>query len=151
MLITVGGKIKIKLLCITSHGGGVGLHQEINYHFMEPGHTKCICDGCFGKIRQLFRRSDVDTPQLSSRIERSARINSSVIYRDSYQEGQISSGMDGTATLIQFSRLCWAFSNRELKHQTFLRSRTSTGSHWSNYVRTAHVMTFATPERHSSG
>ena len=46
---------------------GKGLHQEINYHFMEPGHTKCICDGCFGKIRQLFRRSDVDTPsQLSS-------------------------------------------------------------------------------------
>ena len=33
--------------------------------------------------------------------------------------------------------------NRELKHQTFLRSRTSTRSHWSNYVRAAHVMTFA--------
>ena len=33
--------------------------------------------------------------------------------------------------------------NRELKHQKFLRSRTSTGSHWSNYVCAAHVMTFA--------
>lgn len=67
---------------------GKGLHQEINYHFMEPGHTKCICDGCFGKIRQLFRRSDVDTPsQLSSLVERSARINYSVMYRDSYRGG----------------------------------------------------------------
>lgn len=67
---------------------GKGLHQEINYHFMEPGHTKCICDGCFGKIRQLFRRSDVDTPsQLSSLVERSARINYSVTYRDSYRGG----------------------------------------------------------------
>ena len=37
--------------------------------------------------------------------------------------------------------------NRELKHQTFLRSRTSTGSHWSNYVGTAHVMTFASSRR----
>lgn len=64
---------------------GKGLHQEINYHFTEPDHTKCICDGCFGRIRQLFRRSVVDTPsQLSSLIERSARINSSVMYRDSY-------------------------------------------------------------------
>ena len=36
---------------------------------------------------------------------------------------------------------------RELKHQTFLRSRTSTGSHWSNNVRTAHVMTFASSRR----
>ena len=33
---------------------GTGLHREINYHLMEPGHIKCICDGCFGKVRQLF-------------------------------------------------------------------------------------------------
>ena len=32
--------------------------------------------------------------------------------------------------------------NTELKHQTFLRSQTCTGSHWSNYVRAAHLMTF---------
>ena len=67
---------------------GKGLNQEINYHYMEPGDTKCICDGCFGKIRQLFRRSDVDTPsRLSCPIERSAIINSSVMYRDSYGGG----------------------------------------------------------------
>ena len=65
---------------------GTGLHREINYHFMEPGHTKCICDGCFGKVRQLFRRSDVDTTaQLSSVIERSAKINSSIMYRDTHE------------------------------------------------------------------
>ena len=65
---------------------GTGLHREINYHFMEPGHTKCICDGCFGKVRQLFQRSDVDTTaQLSSVIERSAKINSSIMYRDTHE------------------------------------------------------------------
>lgn len=66
---------------------GKGTTQR-NYHFMEPGHIKCICDGCFGKIRQLFKRSDVDTPpQLNSLIEHSTRINSSVMYSDSYGVG----------------------------------------------------------------
>ena len=37
----------------------------------------------------------------------------------------------------------YSHTNRELKQQTFLRSRTPTGSHWSNYVHTAHVMTSA--------
>ena len=36
---------------------------------------------------------------------------------------------------------------RELEHQTFLRSRTSTESHWNDYVRTAHVITFASSRR----
>ena len=59
----------------------IGLHDEINYHFLEPGHTKCICDACFGKIRQLYRRSDVDTvSQLSNVVSKSAKINSVKCY-----------------------------------------------------------------------
>ena len=43
---------------------------------MEPGHTKCICDACFSKIRQLYRRSDVDLPeQLGDLVNASARVN----------------------------------------------------------------------------
>jgi hypothetical protein len=35
-----------------------------------------MCDACFGKIRQLFRRSDVDTVcQLAEVIDKSAQIN----------------------------------------------------------------------------
>ncbi|XP_070552474.1 uncharacterized protein [Ptychodera flava] len=53
-----------------------GLHDEINYHFLEPGHTKCICDACFGKIRQVYRRSDVDTvSQLADIVSKSSRVN----------------------------------------------------------------------------
>ncbi|XP_070539002.1 uncharacterized protein [Ptychodera flava] len=53
-----------------------GLHEEISLHFMEPGHTKCICDACFGKMRQLYRRSDVDLPdQLGDLVNASARVN----------------------------------------------------------------------------
>ena len=36
---------------------------------------------------------------------------------------------------------------RELKQRTFLRSRTPTGSRWSNHVHTAHVMTFVWSRR----
>ncbi|RUA07217.1 MAG: hypothetical protein DSY43_00315 [Gammaproteobacteria bacterium] len=62
---------------------GKGLHTEISYNFMEPGHTKCICDACFGKIRQLFRRTDVNTTnQLRDTIQRSALINDCIVYRE---------------------------------------------------------------------
>ena len=37
--------------------------------------------------------------------------------------------------------------NRDLKHQTFLRSRMPTVSHYSNYVHTAHFMMFARSRR----
>lgn len=54
----------------------MGLHESISLHFMEPGHTKSMCDACFGKIRQLFRRSDVDTvSQLAEVVNKSANIN----------------------------------------------------------------------------
>lgn len=90
---------------------GKGLHQEINYHFVEPGHTKCICDGCFGKIRQ-FRRIDVDTPpQLSSLIEHSARINSSVMYRDSFGEETNFQCCGWDSYFNSVFSLCWPFGN----------------------------------------
>ncbi|XP_070573522.1 uncharacterized protein [Ptychodera flava] len=55
-----GGQNKNKsVLHYMSWRTSTGLHDEIQIHFMEPGHTKCICDACFGKVRQLYRRSDV--------------------------------------------------------------------------------------------
>ena len=58
-----------------------GMHEDIQYHFMEVGHTKCICDSAFGKIRQLYRRSDVDTMvQLCDVVNKSSKVNSSRPY-----------------------------------------------------------------------
>ncbi|XP_070576723.1 uncharacterized protein [Ptychodera flava] len=55
--------------------------HEITYHFMEAGHTKCVCDSAFGKIRQLYRRSDVDTmAQLCNVVNKSSKVNSSAIH-----------------------------------------------------------------------
>ena len=31
-----------------------GLDSEIKLHVMTPGHTKCICDTCFGLIRLRY-------------------------------------------------------------------------------------------------
>ena len=42
----------------------MGLFQRTKYrnynslHFMTAGHTKCICDACFGLIRLRYMRSD---------------------------------------------------------------------------------------------
>ena len=36
----------------------VGLHQQITYYFMITGHTQCLVDGCFGLIKQKYRRSE---------------------------------------------------------------------------------------------
>ncbi|PKC56964.1 hypothetical protein RhiirA1_473231 [Rhizophagus irregularis] len=34
-----------------------GLYEEIELNFMIPGHTKFICDSCFGLIKVLYRKS----------------------------------------------------------------------------------------------
>ncbi|XP_070565258.1 uncharacterized protein [Ptychodera flava] len=81
-----GGQNKNKsVLHYMSWRTSTGLHDEIQIHFMEPGHTKCICDACFGKVRQLYRRSDVDTvDQLATLVNKSANINKShVLQQDS--------------------------------------------------------------------
>ena len=38
-----------------------GRNQEIGYQMQLPGHAKCVIDGGFGKIKTLYRRSDVET------------------------------------------------------------------------------------------
>ncbi|EXX56244.1 hypothetical protein RirG_217980 [Rhizophagus irregularis DAOM 197198w] len=38
-----------------------GLYEEIELNFMIPGHTKFICDSCFGLIKVLYRKSKVNT------------------------------------------------------------------------------------------
>ena len=57
-----------------------GLNTEINLHFMTPGHTKCICDACFGLIRLPYMRSDTQClQQLASVVESSAVCNEAVV------------------------------------------------------------------------
>jgi len=37
------------------------IYDEIELNFMIPGHTKFICDSCFGLIKVLYRKSKVNT------------------------------------------------------------------------------------------
>ncbi len=37
------------------------LHDRIDLEFMEKGHTKCRCDGCFGLAKKCNRRHDIDS------------------------------------------------------------------------------------------
>ncbi|PKY60981.1 hypothetical protein RhiirA4_485363 [Rhizophagus irregularis] len=37
------------------------IYDEVELNFMIPGHTKFICDGCFGLIKVLYRKSKVNT------------------------------------------------------------------------------------------
>ncbi|CAG8801957.1 38540_t:CDS:2, partial [Gigaspora margarita] len=38
-----------------------GIYDEIELNFMIPGHTKFICNSCFGLIKILYRKSKVNT------------------------------------------------------------------------------------------
>ena len=55
--------------------------------------------------------------------------------------------VDKYKVTFQRSRMQVNVYIRELKQRTFLRSRTPTGSRWSNHVHTAHVMTFVWSRR----
>ena len=51
-------------------------HRKINLHFMIAGHTKCLCDSCFGMLKKKYRRSEVDgIEQLEQVVEQSAKSN----------------------------------------------------------------------------
>nr|XP_022302539.1 uncharacterized protein LOC111110356 [Crassostrea virginica] len=51
-------------------------HKKINLHFMIAGHTKCLCDSCFGMLKKKYRRSEVDgIEQLEQVVEQSAKSN----------------------------------------------------------------------------
>ena len=59
-----------------------GLHEEIQLSFMVVGHTRCLVDGCFGLIKQKYRKSDSDTlQQLQSVVENSASVSIAQLYQ----------------------------------------------------------------------
>ncbi|KAG9302526.1 hypothetical protein G9A89_007230 [Geosiphon pyriformis] len=51
-----------KHLKITCDNAGVicGYYESIELNFMVPGHTKFKCDGSFGSIKKLYRKTTVD-------------------------------------------------------------------------------------------
>ncbi|CAG8600851.1 9472_t:CDS:2 [Gigaspora margarita] len=55
------------------------MYDEVELNFMIPGHTKFICDGCFGLIKILYRKSKVNTvEEVVSIVNHSTRINFNV-------------------------------------------------------------------------
>ena len=53
-----------------------GLYEEIELNFMISGHTKFICDSCFGLIKILYRKSKVNTvDDVVSIINRSTTVH----------------------------------------------------------------------------
>lgn len=59
-----------------------GIYDEIELNFMIPGHTKFICDGCFGLIKILYRKSIVNTvDDVVSIINRSTTNNFNIAQR----------------------------------------------------------------------
>ena len=38
-----------------------GIYEEVEMNFMIPGHTKFICDSCFGLIKIFYQKSKVNT------------------------------------------------------------------------------------------
>ncbi|RIB25065.1 hypothetical protein C2G38_2166867 [Gigaspora rosea] len=64
------------------------MYDEVELNFMIPGHTKFICDGCFGLIKILYRKSKVNTVEdVVSIVNRSTRINFNVAQRYLNGEG----------------------------------------------------------------
>ena len=54
------------------------MYDEIELNFMIPGHTKFICDSCFGLIKILYWKSKVNTiDDVVSIIDRSTTVYSS--------------------------------------------------------------------------
>ncbi|CAG2211264.1 unnamed protein product [Mytilus edulis] len=60
-----------------------GFTKTINLHFMIAGHTKCLCDACFGMLKKIIRKSDVNTvSQLVKIVDNSAKCNRSEVYNE---------------------------------------------------------------------
>ncbi|XP_060586046.1 uncharacterized protein LOC132741792 [Ruditapes philippinarum] len=61
----------------------MGLHENITLLMAIPGHTKCLVDGGFGRIKKLFKRSDCESlSQFADIVEKSAKDNFAVLYRN---------------------------------------------------------------------
>ena len=59
----------------------VGLHESVTYDFMLAGHTRCLVDGCFGLLKQKYRRSNVySMEQLAQVVDQSSTVNSAVLF-----------------------------------------------------------------------
>ena len=55
----------------------IGLHERINLNFIITGHTKFAPDGCFGLLKQAFRRHAVSSlDEFQSVVNGSAHVNS---------------------------------------------------------------------------
>ena len=53
-----------------------GLHEEINNHFLLPGHTKFAPDWCFGLLKQRTRRTFISSLfDIATSVEESASVN----------------------------------------------------------------------------
>src|ERR1043165_7217534 len=65
-----------------------GLYEEVELNFMIPGHTKFICDSCFGLIKIFYRKSKVNTiDDVVSVIDRSTTVHLNVSQRFLNGEG----------------------------------------------------------------
>ncbi|XP_045182213.1 uncharacterized protein LOC123540944 [Mercenaria mercenaria] len=62
-------------------------HDNIKYMMQLPGHTRCLIDAGFGRIKQRYRREDVDTLQhVADVVDLSSCSNVSVVYgRDTWK------------------------------------------------------------------
>ena len=53
-----------------------GLHEEISYHFLLPGHTKFAPDWCFGLLKQRTRQTFISSLfDIATAVEESASVN----------------------------------------------------------------------------
>ena len=60
-----------------------GLHEKISLSFMTAGHTRYLVDGCFGLLKQSYRRNDIYTlNQLADVVNSSAGCNTSYVLSD---------------------------------------------------------------------
>lgn len=63
-----------------------GRHCEIELCMQIPGHTRCLIDSGFEEIRELYRRSDIDSlGQFITLVNSSASSNEAVPYNNSWQ------------------------------------------------------------------
>ncbi|PKY19568.1 hypothetical protein RhiirB3_469220 [Rhizophagus irregularis] len=53
-----------------------GVYEEVEMNFMIPGHTKFICDSCFGLIKIFYRKSKVNTvDDMASIVDNSTTVH----------------------------------------------------------------------------
>ncbi|GES76155.1 hypothetical protein GLOIN_2v1484099 [Rhizophagus clarus] len=65
-----------------------GMYDEVELNFMIPGHTKFICDSCFGLIKILYRKSKANTiDDIISVVNRSTTVHLNVAQRYLNGEG----------------------------------------------------------------